>query len=63
MAKASADDDAAPDESDAATNAISVESPMAKALLGREEGDEVTVRRPRGTTTFVVEAVRNTPPG
>jgi len=51
-----------PDESEAATNAISVESPMAKALLGREEGDEVTVRRPRGTTTFVIEAVRNAPP-
>jgi transcription elongation factor GreB len=51
-----------PDETDAASNSISVESPMAKALLGREEGDEVTVKRPRGAVTFVIETVSNTPP-
>ena len=51
-----------PDETDATVNHISIESPVAKALLGRQEGDEVTVKRPRGTTTFVIEAVSNTAP-
>ncbi len=37
-----------PDESDAATRAISMDSPIGRALLGREVGDEVEVRRPRG---------------
>jgi transcription elongation GreA/GreB family factor len=30
---------------------------MAKALLGRREGDEITVTRPTGTATFVVMSV------
>ncbi len=41
---------------------ISVESPVAKALLGREEGDEVMVQRPRGPTTLEIVEVRSTLP-
>ena len=37
-----------PDEADAATGAISVEAPLARALLGRSVGEEVAVQRPRG---------------
>jgi transcription elongation factor GreB len=47
-----------PDESDADRGYISVESPVAKAILKKEEGDEVTVRRPKGDKTFEVVRVR-----
>lgn len=47
-----------PDESDASRGYISVESPMARALLGKREGDEVLVPRPRGASEFTIEAVR-----
>jgi len=46
-----------PDESDAARGWISIESPMARALLRREEGDEVLVQRPRGAARFTIVAV------
>ncbi|MET0390934.1 MAG: transcription elongation factor GreB [Polyangiales bacterium] len=46
-----------PDETDAASGTISCESPMGRALLGREVGDEVTVPRPKGPAQFVIEAV------
>lgn len=42
------------DEVDATVGLISVESPMGKALLGREVDDEVEVQRPRGTASFTV---------
>src|SRR4030042_2921583 len=42
-----------PDEFDPDKNFISIDSPMAKALLRRTEGDEVVVSRPKGTFTFV----------
>jgi transcription elongation factor GreB len=45
-----------PDETEA-NGCISCESPMAKALLGRSVGDEVTVPRPKGPASFVIEAV------
>lgn len=47
-----------PDEFDPGKGFISIDSPMAKALLGRAEGDEVTVSRPNGTDAFVVASVR-----
>jgi len=47
-----------PDESDAKTGAISIDSPVAKALLGRRDGDEVTVQRPKGAATFTIVGVR-----
>ncbi len=45
------------DESDASRNFISVDSPMARALLRKNEGDEVVVRRPNGTESFVVASI------
>jgi len=47
-----------PDETDSEKNFISIDSPMAKALMRRSEGDEVTVVRPSGTMTFVVTSIR-----
>jgi transcription elongation factor GreB len=46
------------DEPDAKKGWISVESPVARALLGRSVGDVVTVRRPKGATEVTVLAVR-----
>ncbi|OHD94326.1 MAG: transcription elongation factor GreA [Sulfurimonas sp. GWF2_37_8] len=37
---------------------ISFGSPMAKQLLGREEGDEVTIKLPSGTKMFEIEEVK-----
>jgi transcription elongation factor GreB len=47
-----------PDESDSAQKKISSESPMAKALLGKKEGEWVTVRRPKGPADFQVKKIR-----
>ncbi|MDJ0813770.1 MAG: transcription elongation factor GreB [Woeseiaceae bacterium] len=47
-----------PDETDTKTAAISIDSPMAKALLGKQVDDEVTVTVGDTTTTVVVESVR-----
>ena len=41
---------------------ISMDSPVAKALLGRQEDDEVLIRRPRGDTHFTVLEVLNRDP-
>ena len=46
------------DESDVASGLISVSSPVARALLGRAEGDEVKVRVPKGTRMFEVLEIR-----
>jgi transcription elongation factor GreB len=46
-----------PDETRAEEGLISIDSPMGRALVGREEGDEVVVRRPAGQKTFEVLAV------
>lgn len=47
-----------PDESNVEENAISMDSPMAKAMLGRSVGDEVIVKRPKDTATFEIISVR-----
>jgi transcription elongation factor GreB len=47
-----------PDEADAKAGRVSVESPLARALLGREEGDSVVVERPRGPSEYTVLEVR-----
>lgn len=39
-------------EADAKKNLISIESPIGKALIGKEEGDEVSVSTPNGSRTF-----------
>jgi transcription elongation factor GreA len=43
-----------PEEADAAAGRISPSSPIGRSLLGREAGDEVTVRAPSGTREFEV---------
>ncbi|MBL7032199.1 MAG: transcription elongation factor GreB [Nitrospira sp.] len=47
-----------PDEIDPEKNYISIDSPMAKALLGKREDDEVEVRKPNGTSEFIIISVR-----
>ena len=44
-------------ESNPSKGLISIESPMAKALLGKEEGDEVTINLPGGKKSFDIEEV------
>jgi transcription elongation GreA/GreB family factor len=46
------------DEADPASGRVSVESPLGRALLGKSEGDEVVVERPRGRAEYTVTAVR-----
>ena len=47
-----------PDESDAAAGQISIDSPLAKALLGKRADDEVTVKRPKGDAEVTIIAIR-----
>ena len=46
------------DEIDPAGNFISIDSPVAKALLHRSVGDEVVVNIPNGTSALVVMSIR-----
>ncbi len=46
-----------PDETDVDHGEISIDSPVGRVLLGKCEGDEVTVQRPKGRATFQVVAV------
>ena len=46
------------DEADIATGKISCHSPIAKALLGNEEGDEVTVKAPKGDIVYEITEVQ-----
>ena len=47
-----------PDESDLKQGTISVTSPMARALVGKSEGDEVEVRAPGGAKVYEIVQVR-----
>ena len=47
-----------PDESDVDKGWISMDAPVAKALLGKRDGDEVTVRRPKGDITYTIVGIR-----
>ena len=47
------------DEADAKANLISVNSPIARALIGKMEGDEVTVNTPGGDVTYEIAAVEH----
>jgi len=44
-------------ESDLSKGWISSASPMARALLGKEEGDEATILLPSGKKTFDIESI------
>jgi len=46
-----------PDEFDPARNWISLDSPMARALLGRSVGDEVRVRLPERTVVYWIDSI------
>ena len=41
-------------EADINAGMISIESPIARALIGKEEGDEAKVRTPKGIRTFEI---------
>lgn len=47
------------DEADVPSGKISVGSPIARALMGKREGDEVVVKAPAGDIHFEIEAVRH----
>ncbi len=46
------------DESDPNSGKISINSPIAMALLGKQEGDEVEVRVPAGSRRFEIEEIK-----
>jgi transcription elongation factor GreB len=46
------------DETDPTQRRISMESPLARALLGKRVDDEVVVERPRGDATYVIAEIR-----
>ena len=47
-----------PDDADYSKGSISVLSPVGRALLGKEEGDEITVEIPRGRVTYEVVSIK-----
>ena len=47
-----------PEEAELEKGTISVTSPVARALIGREPGDEVTVNAPGGKKTYEITKVR-----
>ena len=47
------------DEADVKQNLISVNSPIARALIGKEEGDVVTVRAPGGDREYEIAEVQH----
>jgi transcription elongation factor GreB len=51
-----------PDESDVDKGDVSIESPVGRALLGKQEGDEVVIHRPKGELALEVVAVDYDPP-
>lgn len=47
------------DEANVASGKISVVSPIARALMGKYEGDEVTVQAPAGSIEYEIDTVRH----
>ncbi|HSN29595.1 MAG TPA: transcription elongation factor GreB [Kofleriaceae bacterium] len=47
-----------PDESDVDKKWISMDAPVAKALMGKRLDDEVTVRRPKGEVVYTIVKIR-----
>ena len=47
------------DEANVKVNKISVNSPIARALIGKEEGDVVNVHTPGGTVEYEIELVEH----
>ena len=46
-----------PEEVDAAAGKISVRSPVGQSLIGKQEGDEITIKTPKGTATYIVNTL------
>jgi transcription elongation factor GreB len=46
-----------PDETDLKLGKISVDSPVGRALIGKRQGDSVTVRRPLGEVDFEIKRI------
>ncbi len=47
------------DEANVKNNLISVSSPIARAIIGKEEGDVVVVRAPGGDVEYEIDRVRH----
>ncbi len=47
------------DEANVKANLISVSSPIARALVGKSEGDEVVVKAPSGDIHYEIDQVRH----
>jgi transcription elongation factor GreA len=47
------------DEADIKNNRISVSSPIARALIGKEEGDVVAVKVPSGVVEYEIDEVKH----
>ncbi len=47
------------DEADIKNNRISVSSPIARALIGKEEGDVVAVKVPSGVVDYEIDEVKH----
>lgn len=47
------------DEADVKNNKISVGSPIARAMMGKEEGDEIEVKAPGGGIPYEIEKVEH----
>ncbi len=47
------------DEADVKQNRISVTSPLARALIGKEEGDVVVVKTPGGDVEYEIDSVQH----
>lgn len=50
-----------PDEFDPERGFISMDSPMARALMKKTEGDEIVVKRPKGDGVFTIVEVSYSP--
>ena len=47
-----------PDEADYAKGSISIQSPVGRALLGKEAGEEISVDAPRGRISYELVSIR-----
>lgn len=47
------------DEADVKNGKISVGSPISRAMMGKEEGDEITVKAPGGDVAYEIEKVEH----
>jgi transcription elongation factor GreA len=47
------------DEADVSKGKISVSSPIARAMMGKFEGDEIVVKAPAGDVEYEIERVKH----